>query len=194
MRRPTATARADTWCRTPRTMSRRMWRGTSPTRQAAKSKLEPLEPTAPTHQRRIHALTVPLQGYLLPFYHQHYWVGLRASMPFAFRWVDPYSPAPASDTYQNWGTAGTKVPEPNNLLGWVLQLSLGPALSATAPQPPGLTRSRTRLKPRARARAGTSSAAWRTTASRPTLPGAGRTRAATGPTSSCAASGVSGHA
>ncbi len=68
------------------------------------------------------ALTLPLQGYLLPFYHQHYWVGLRASMPFAFRWVDPYSPAPASDTYQNWGTVGTRVPEPNNLLGWVLQL------------------------------------------------------------------------
>jgi hypothetical protein len=70
-----------------------------------------------------HCCLAPLQGYLLPFYHQHYWVGLRASMPFAFRWTDPYAPTPSSDTYQNWGTAGTRVPEPNNLLGCVQQTS-----------------------------------------------------------------------
>lgn len=70
-------------------------------------------PTSP----RYH---MSMQGYLLPYYHRHYWLGLRASQPLAFKWSDPYAAAPARDTYQNWGAAGTRAAEPNNLLGFEL--------------------------------------------------------------------------
>lgn len=58
------------------------------------------------------------QGYLLPYFHRHYWLGLRAAEPRAFRWTDPYAPAPSSSSYQNWGALASSAPEPNNLLGY----------------------------------------------------------------------------
>lgn len=60
----------------------------------------------------------PLQGVLIPEFHQNYWMGLRSSGQWPnFTWIDPYARGPSADTYQHWGKgAGEEVPpEPNNL-------------------------------------------------------------------------------
>jgi hypothetical protein len=59
-------------------------------------------------------LTQP-QGFLLPFYHGNYWVGLRAIGWPTFGWVDPNVPNPGGDQYVHWGAAGSGS-EPDNLL------------------------------------------------------------------------------
>jgi hypothetical protein len=58
------------------------------------------------------------QGFLLPKFHVHYWMGLVSGMPGAqwpnFTWLD-HENAIYRGNYQHWGTAGKDL-EPNNLL------------------------------------------------------------------------------
>ena len=44
------------------------------------------------------------QGYLLPSFHNNYWIGLavKAAWP-VFKWLDPFSPGPFPSTYRHWG-------------------------------------------------------------------------------------------
>jgi hypothetical protein len=48
---------------------------------------------------------LPSQGYLLPSFHNNYWLGLavRTAWP-VFRWLDPFTPGPFPSTYRHWGT------------------------------------------------------------------------------------------
>jgi hypothetical protein len=58
------------------------------------------------------------QGFLLPKFHVHYWMGLISGLPGAswpnFTWID-HNEAIYRGNYQHWGTAGKDL-EPNNLL------------------------------------------------------------------------------
>jgi hypothetical protein len=59
--------------------------------------------------------------YLIPDYHENYWIGLRATRaslsPLAFNWTD-FSAGPNPDTYTHWGfTVPDYATEPNNATG-----------------------------------------------------------------------------
>jgi hypothetical protein len=58
------------------------------------------------------------QGFLLPKFHVHYWMGLISGLPGAmwpnFTWID-HNEAIYRGNYQHWGTAGKDL-EPNNLV------------------------------------------------------------------------------
>jgi hypothetical protein len=58
-------------------------------------------------------------GYLIARYHRYYWMGLKASAPKTFNWVDPTMPKlSAADAFKWWGmTKPDNLPEPNNYNG-----------------------------------------------------------------------------
>ncbi len=55
-------------------------------------------------------------GWLLPTYHQNYWIGLQTNAWPAFVW-DNGAPAPSNETYSHWGIGSDSIQEPNNTLG-----------------------------------------------------------------------------
>ena len=56
------------------------------------------------------------QGYLLPGFHGRYWIGLNATSPQKFYWLQPGLSAPSPQTYAHWGrNLPTGPSEPNNL-------------------------------------------------------------------------------
>jgi hypothetical protein len=67
--------------------------------------------TAP-HPHNTHN-TAP-QGFMLPYYHRNYWMGLRSVGWPTFNWVDPTVAAPSAETYTHWGSAGN-ASEPDNM-------------------------------------------------------------------------------
>ena len=56
-------------------------------------------------------------GFLLPTYHQFYWMGANVSDAIYwpnFTWVDPYTPGPINSSYEHWGRFQPgQEPEPN---------------------------------------------------------------------------------
>jgi hypothetical protein len=44
-----------------------------------------------------------LQGYLLPYFHTSYWIGLALDLWPSFRWTDPSMPLVTPPYYNNWG-------------------------------------------------------------------------------------------
>ncbi len=56
------------------------------------------------------------QGYLLPTYHENYWLGLNTSAGAwpRFNWTERTVAPPGSGAYQHWGRPEGGVPEPNN--------------------------------------------------------------------------------
>jgi hypothetical protein len=56
------------------------------------------------------------QGYLLPTYHDNYWMGLNTSSSNwpRFNWTERTIRSPGSGAYQHWGRPEGGVPEPNN--------------------------------------------------------------------------------
>ena len=54
------------------------------------------------------------QGFLLPYYHTSYWIGLVLDLWPSFKWVDPAMPLVTPPYYYNWG----------NYTGGALQLPL----------------------------------------------------------------------
>ena len=68
----------------------------------------------PTLNRTLH----DAQGYLMPSFHTQYWIGLKASRPTRFSWLEPGQSAPSGQTYVHWGRNAPNGPaEPNNMAG-----------------------------------------------------------------------------
>jgi hypothetical protein len=43
------------------------------------------------------------QGYLLPYFHTSYWIGLVLDLWPSFKWIDPSMPLVTPPYYNNWG-------------------------------------------------------------------------------------------
>jgi hypothetical protein len=66
--------------------------------------------------RRTPTTVFSLQGFLMPSFHGRYWIGLNATRPQSFYWLQPGLSAPSPQTYAHWGrNLPTGPSEPNNL-------------------------------------------------------------------------------
>jgi hypothetical protein len=58
----------------------------------------------PAYQLHVSSLSCcALQGFLLPFYHTSYWLGLVLDIWPAYLWRDPSMPGATPPFYNNWG-------------------------------------------------------------------------------------------
>jgi hypothetical protein len=67
-----------------------------------------------TEQQEVEAYYIS-QGFLLPAYHDNYWIGASTTPTLwpKFSWSERLVPAPGSGAYQHWGRPEGGIPEPN---------------------------------------------------------------------------------